>query len=79
VDTVGSGTVGANPDQARYNDGQTVELTATADAGWTFSGWSGDLTGRANPATVVMDSDKVVTATFEETGAFTVFISLIMN
>ena len=28
--------------------------------------WSGDLTGSNNPETLIMDSDKAVTATFEE-------------
>jgi uncharacterized repeat protein (TIGR02543 family) len=39
-------------------------LTATADAGWEFEGWSGDVTSSDNPVNVLMDSDKTVTATF---------------
>ena len=30
--------------------------------GYTFSNWSGDLTGNANPVTIVMDADKTITA-----------------
>jgi hypothetical protein len=41
-----------------------VTLTAVADPGWQFVGWSGDLTGLANPSTLVMDADKSVLATF---------------
>jgi uncharacterized repeat protein (TIGR02543 family) len=41
-----------------------VTLTATPDTGYVFSGWSGDLTGSVNPATITMSSNRVVTATF---------------
>jgi len=41
-----------------------VTLTAAPGAGYRFSGWSGDLTGAANPAQITMTSAKTVTATF---------------
>ncbi len=63
---VGSGAVVKNPDQATYNEGTTVELTATPAAGWDFAGWTGDITGTANPVTVTMDANKTVTATFTQ-------------
>jgi len=44
--------------------GAVVTLTAIASPTSTFAGWSGALTGDANPTTIVMDADKVVTATF---------------
>jgi hypothetical protein len=43
-----------------------VSLTATADSGLIFTEWSGDLSGSTNPETIVMDGNKVVTATFSE-------------
>ncbi|MBI4685329.1 MAG: SBBP repeat-containing protein [Nitrospirae bacterium] len=46
-----------------YNSDTVVILTATADAGSTFTGWSGACTGTGT-CTVTMDSDKNVTATF---------------
>ncbi len=64
VNTVGQGTVTKSPDQASYAAGSSVNLTAAAAAGWSFSGWSGDLTGSANPASLTMSADKTVTATF---------------
>ena len=64
VGTVGSGTVARTPNQAQYSAGTVVTLTATPSAGWTFSGWSGDLTGSTNPAAITMDNSKTVTATF---------------
>ena len=54
------------PDQANYLSGSMVQLTATADPGWTFAGWSGALSGTTNPASVLMDSNKAVTATFTQ-------------
>ena len=64
VNTTGNGSVSLSPAGGTYNEGTTVTLTATPDAGWEFSGWSGDLTGTTNPATITMDADKTVTATF---------------
>jgi uncharacterized repeat protein (TIGR02543 family) len=58
---VGNGTVTADK-SAPYHYGDVVGLTATADPGWTFTGWSGACT--ASPCTVTMDGDKSVTATF---------------
>lgn len=64
VTTAGQGTVTKSPDQDEYLTGTGVTLTATPADGWFFSGWSGDLTGSANPASITVDSDKVITATF---------------
>ena len=64
VATVGSGSVARAPDQASYAYGSPVQLTASADPGWQFAGWSGDASGTANPLTVTMAGDQAVTATF---------------
>jgi uncharacterized repeat protein (TIGR02543 family) len=66
--TVGTGTVTKNPNQASYTSGSSVTLTATAGTGYTFSGWSGDASGTANPLTVMMTANKAITATFTATG-----------
>ncbi|HXV93843.1 MAG TPA: Calx-beta domain-containing protein, partial [Pseudonocardia sp.] len=62
--TAGGGSVVANPPDAVHLAGTTVALVATPDAGWAFTGWSGDLGGLVNPATLVMNAHKSVTATF---------------
>jgi uncharacterized repeat protein (TIGR02543 family) len=59
-----NGTVTKNPAQASYASGTSVQLTATANSGYIFTGWSGDITGTANPATVTMNSNKTITAIF---------------
>jgi uncharacterized repeat protein (TIGR02543 family) len=66
VNVVGGGHVDLDPAGGSYPTDTEVELTAVADPGWTFSGWSGDLTGSTNPDTLVMDDSKSVTATFTE-------------
>jgi len=64
INIIGSGSVQKNPDQATYAYGTAVNLTAFPDSYWTFAGWSGDLTGTENPTTILMDSNKNITATF---------------
>ena len=59
-----NGVVVANPVQATYNYGSTVQLTATPNAGYTFTSWSGDATGSTNPLTVTMNSNKNITANY---------------
>jgi hypothetical protein len=41
-------------------------LTAVPAEGWSFSGWSGDLSGGVNPGSVTMDGNKAVVATFTQ-------------
>ena len=64
LNAVGNGTVSLNPDQATYPSGTSVMLTPNPMPGFQFAGWSGDATGPANPLTVVMTSDRTITATF---------------
>ena len=55
---------------AAFPAGQAVTLAATADAGMTFSGWSGACSGMG-ACQVTMDAAKQVAATFEIEGAVT--------
>jgi uncharacterized repeat protein (TIGR02543 family) len=61
-----NGTVNIDPEELGYNFEDEVELTATADNGYTFGSWSGDATGTNNPLTVIMDENKIITANFTE-------------
>src|SRR6185503_4584315 len=67
VNIVGNGSVTKNPNQTTYAGGQVVQLTAVSAAGWTFSGWSGDLSGSASPASLTVSGNRNVTATFNNT------------
>jgi hypothetical protein len=62
----GSGEVAIDPDFAFYIAGDQVTLTPIAAEGFTFTGWSGDAAGNANPLIVTLDSDTVITANFIE-------------
>jgi uncharacterized repeat protein (TIGR02543 family) len=67
----GGGTVTSDPSgiscgatcNAAFNNGAAVALTATADTGSSFTGWSGTCT-ETGSCSVTMDGDKTVTATF---------------
>lgn len=69
----GSGTVSVNPEQINpdnaaqflYNEGSTIRLTATPDAGFAFSVWdiNGTVVGE-NPYDLLLLEDTVATATF---------------
>ena len=48
-----------------YNSGTIVELTATAETGWEFKEWIGDLTGNDNPSQITIDESKKVRAVFK--------------
>ena len=59
-----NGSVAKSPDQASYDSGSSVTLTATANSGYSFSSWSGDASGSTNPLTVIMNGDKSIIANF---------------
>ncbi|MEM2589276.1 MAG: DUF2341 domain-containing protein [Candidatus Bathyarchaeia archaeon] len=64
VNIIGEGSVDINPQKMFYTHGEVVQLTAVAGQGWTFSGWSGDLSGIKNPINITMTESKIVNATF---------------
>ena len=47
-----------------YLAGSALQLTATANPGYQFSGWTGSASGSSNPVAVTMDAPKTVTANF---------------
>jgi len=60
----GYGTVTRSPYANYYASNSTVQLTAVPDTNYVFSGWSGNGSGRQNPLTVILNSNLVITATF---------------
>jgi uncharacterized protein (TIGR02145 family)/uncharacterized repeat protein (TIGR02543 family) len=65
VNPSGGGTFLRSPNQTKYDYGTNVLVTATANTGYTFIGWSGDAFGTTNPVTVTMNDNKAVTANFQ--------------
>lgn len=59
-----NGVVEVESPQEEYRPGAQVTLTAKPAKGYAFTSWSGGYSGTANPATVIMDENKTVTANF---------------
>jgi hypothetical protein len=57
----GAGTVSG---AGSYTYGATAAISATADTGSTFIGWSGDCSGVVSPTTVLMNGAKTCIANF---------------
>ncbi|KJU82834.1 cell wall/surface repeat-containing protein [Candidatus Magnetobacterium bavaricum] len=72
--TVSSGSLQwtGNTGTASYPADTSVTLTATADAGSVFNGWSGDCPGIDTTCSLTMSAAKNVTATFVSQGTLTV-------
>ena len=69
VNTEGDGSVSQQIVQEKteeYDSGTTVELIAEPDDEWVFVRWEGELESEENPAQIVVDEDKEVTAVFEK-------------
>ena len=47
-----------------YEPGSSVVLIATPSPGYEFTSWAGDISGTSPEVTIMMDSDKMVTANF---------------
>jgi uncharacterized protein YkwD len=69
IQVEGQGTAVMNPPEGSYEPGTVVSVTAIPSQGWEFSSWSGELTGSENPASIVMNSPKSLTATFTQSGS----------
>ncbi len=64
IDPANTGTVSKTPNKALYAYGDTVMLVPSSMEGYVFDHWNGDLIGNANPANLVMNTNKSVTAVF---------------
>ena len=69
------GRVAKNPDKELFTPGESAVVTATADVGYEFSGWSGDATGAQNPLTVILDRNKRLNASFRDSATPVVQLS----
>jgi uncharacterized protein (TIGR02145 family)/uncharacterized repeat protein (TIGR02543 family) len=66
VNPVGSGTVLRNPGKASYEPGEEVTVTATANSGYSFAGWTGALSSTDISVSVTMNGDLSLTANYVE-------------
>ena len=52
------------PSTLSFSDGASVRVEAVPAPGYRFDNWGGDLSGNTNPATIVIDCNKEITASF---------------
>jgi hypothetical protein len=67
ITVAGQGFVEVEPDQIEYEVGTTVFLRAVPENDqWIFNNWSGDITGTDTVVQVVMDTNKTISANFNQ-------------
>jgi len=59
------GSITAIPEGPWYDAETVVSLTANSNSGYIFSGWSGDISGSDNPASIKISGASSVTANYE--------------
>jgi Divergent InlB B-repeat domain len=64
IHIVGGGTVTNTPNATSYFYGTVVSFSAIPPPGSTFVGWSGNVSGTANPLSVTMTTNQIITANF---------------
>jgi len=62
----GQGNINPGEGSYKYPTGTQVTINVSAISGWDFDHWSGDATGTSHTIVITMDSDKIVTAYFED-------------
>ncbi|UCH71496.1 MAG: PKD domain-containing protein [Thermoplasmatales archaeon] len=66
IEIIGNGDIIVAPDGELFLQGFEVQLDTVADSGWNFDHWSGDFNGDGSSISIVMDSDKTITAHFTQ-------------
>ena len=64
INIVGSGNFEIDPEKDYYAEGSLITMTATANSGWMFSEWTGELDSSDNPERISINSDMTITAVF---------------
>ena len=62
-----------------YAKGTQITLTAVADSGYEFLGWSEAASGSTNPLTLTLDASKTVRAEFRRTGVASYSVALTVS
>lgn len=64
VSPIEAGTL--SPPSGQFEQGEQVQISASANQNWIFKEWSGDFTGSSNPASFTMSKDMSINALFEK-------------
>ena len=54
------------PFASNFKNGASIRLEAIPAPGYQFNNWGGDLSGTANPTTILIDCNKKITANFSK-------------
>jgi len=65
-----NGTIAVNPARSVYTTGDTVTLTALPATNYTFIGWGGDASGNLNPLVLSLNTNTLITASFDQPPVF---------
>jgi len=68
VRNAAEGTSSINPIKQAYQSGDSVTVVATPKEGYLFGSWSGASVATTSSITLIMNSDKIVTANFIQDG-----------
>ncbi len=77
ISVVGQGTTTPAAGVTTQYSG-TVSLAATPASGWAFQNWTGAISTTANPADLLMNANKHVTATFIQTTQY-IYLPVVMK
>ena len=66
INPSGGGSVSRSPNQTKYPLGTIATLTAVADLGYEFTGWSGASESTEETITITVDGHSKLTANFEQ-------------
>jgi uncharacterized repeat protein (TIGR02543 family) len=76
-----AGSIGVNPQSPTsdgfYNAGTSATFTESTSTGWTFAGWTNDLSTLTNPQNLTINDETLVTANFNTTNVPLTVTSLI--
>ena len=59
-------------DNSVFLDGEEISVEATGNVGYSFSHWSGDLSGSQNPVKITMNGNKSITANWTAVASYSV-------
>jgi len=76
VAPVGGGTITTVPSGTWFDENTELSVNAAVNPGYTWGGWSGDLSGTTRPENLVMDGPKSVIANFGAPSQITINTSI---
>ena len=76
VNPTGSGSITLSPSGGIYEGGSVVTITAVPASGFVFDHWEGSVSGISSSVQITMDSNKTVTAVFNDSNTPSLSVSI---